>query len=114
MDDQFPVSVSEVSAGVDAVRGEAETGCGQRWLGRPVWQHLARQPGQHRHEPSHNMSEDEDMGAEYPDFVQIKSSPSSSPKSLPSRENSVILVPRDLRDEQQTIGEISLHTAAHI
>ena len=53
------------------------------------------------------------MGAEYPDFVQIKSSPSSSPKSLPSRENSVILVPRDLRDEQQTIGEISLHTAAY-
>ena len=79
-----------------------------------MWQHLARQPGQHRHEPSHNMSEDEDMGAEYPDFVQIKSSPSSSPKSLPSRENSVILVPRDLRDEQQTIGEISLHTAAYI
>ena len=100
--------MSEVSAAVDAVRGEAETGCGQRWLGRPVWQHLARQR-HHTHEPSPNMSEDEDMGAEYPDFVQIKSSPSSSPKSLPSRENSVILVPRDLRDEQQTIGEISLH-----
>ena len=47
MDDQFPLSVSEVSAGVDAVRGEAETGCGQRWLGRPVWQHLAR-PAQTR------------------------------------------------------------------
>ena len=104
--------MSEVSAAVDAVRGEAETGCGQRWLGRPVWQHLARQR-HHTHEPSPNMSEDEDMGAEYPDFVQIKSSPSSSPKSLPSRENSVILVPRDLRDEQQTIGEISLHTAAY-
>ena len=105
--------MSEVSAAVDAVRGEAETGCGQRWLGRPVWQHLARQR-HHTHEPSPNMSEDEDMGAEYPDFVQIKSSPSSSPKSLPSRENSVILVPRDLRDEQQTIGEISLHTAVYI
>ena len=41
------------------------------------------------------MSEDEDMN-KYPDFVQIgKSSPSH--ESLPSRENSVILEARDLK-----------------
>ena len=45
------------------------------------------------------MSEDEDMN-EYPDFVQIgKSSPSH--ESLPSRENSVILEARDLK---QSVG----------
>ena len=39
---------------------------------------------------------DDDMGEDYPDFVQIKSSPSTSPRSLPSRENSVILEARDV------------------
>ena len=47
------------------------------------------------------MSEDEDMN-EYPDFVQIgKSSPSH--ESLPSRENSVILEARDLK---QSVGKL--------
>ena len=50
---------------------------------------------------------DDDMGVEYPDFVQIKGSPSSSPKSIPSRENSVILEARDVTTvhHQQKIGE---------
>ena len=43
------------------------------------------------------MSEDEDMN-EYPDFVQIgKHSPSH--ELLPSRENSVILEARDLKQK---------------
>ena len=50
---------------------------------------------------------DDDMGVDYPDFVQIKGSPSSSPKSIPSRENSVILEARDVTavHHQQKIGE---------
>ena len=42
------------------------------------------------------MSEDEDMN-EYPDFVQIGKSSPSHESSLPSRENSVILEARDLK-----------------
>ena len=50
---------------------------------------------------------DDDMGVDYPDFVQIKGPPSSSPKSIPSRENSVILEARDVTTvhHQQKIGE---------
>jgi len=47
---------------------------------------------------------DDDMGVDYPDFVQIKGSPSSSPKSIPSRENSVILEAREVA-QQHKIGE---------
>merc|ERR1719167_904014 len=36
------------------------------------------------------------MSEDYPDFDRIKSSPSTSPLSLPSRENSVILEARDV------------------
>ena len=39
---------------------------------------------------------DEEMSEDYPDFDRIKSSPSTSPLSLPSRENSVILEARDV------------------
>ena len=47
---------------------------------------------------------DDDMGVDYPDFVQIKGSPSSSPKSIPSRENSVILEAREVA-QQHKIGK---------
>jgi len=44
---------------------------------------------------------DDDMGVDYPDFVQIKGSPSSSPKSIPSRENSVILEAREVAQQHK-------------